>query len=318
MDFVLATARKSVKSLHRRSSMPAPWLWIVFTIVAAGAQTLRNAMQRELTAVLGPVGATQVRFLFGLPFAIVFLILVRIGTGVAIPALGPATWLWTAFGALAQIAATALMLAAMRERSFVVAIAYIKTEAVQVAIFSLVFLGERPTPSLILAIAMATAGVLLMSWRKPADSAASSWKPVALGLCAAAFFALAAIGFRGAVTSVATPSFVMAASLVLVLGLAMQTLLLLAYLLALDRKAMWAILAAWRSSLFAGFMGALSSQFWYLAFALTSAARVRTLALIEVIFAQFVSLRMFREGVSRADWIGMVLIVAAVVVLING
>ena len=38
--------------------MPAPWLWIVFTIVAAGAQTLRNAMQRELTAVLGPVGAT--------------------------------------------------------------------------------------------------------------------------------------------------------------------------------------------------------------------------------------------------------------------
>jgi len=75
---------------------------------------------------------------------------------------------------------------------------------VQVAIFSLVFLGERPTPSLILAIAMATAGVLLMSWRKPADSAASSWKPVALGLCAAAFFALAAIGFRGAVTSVAS------------------------------------------------------------------------------------------------------------------
>jgi drug/metabolite transporter (DMT)-like permease len=298
--------------------MYAPWLWAVFTIVAAGAQTLRNAMQRELIGVLGPVGAAQVRFLFGLPFGVAFLILARLGTGVELPSLEPATILWTGFGAVAQIVATALMLAAMRERSFVVAIAYIKTEAVQVAIFALIFLGERPTPSLILAIALATAGVLTMSWRKPAAGAANSWKPAALGLFGASFFALAAIGFRAAVTGVATPSFVMAASLVLVLGLAMQTLALLAYLLILDRAAMLAILGAWRSSLFAGFMGALASQFWYLAFALTSAARVRTLALIEVIFAQLVSLRMFREGMARNEWIGMILIVVAVFVLING
>jgi drug/metabolite transporter (DMT)-like permease len=319
-NFVLATAPKSVKSDPGADggTMHAPWLWAVFTVLAAGAQTLRNAMQRELIGVLGPVGATQVRFLFGLPFGVAFLILVRLGTGTELPTLEPNAIMWTIFGAVAQIVATALMLAAMRERSFVVAIAYIKTEAVQVAVFALVFLGERPTPGLLIAIALATAGVLLMSWRKPADKAANSWKPAALGLLGATFFALAAIGFRAAVISVATPSFVMAASVILVLGLAMQTLLLLAYLLAIDRKAMLAIVGAWRSSLFAGFMGATSSQFWYLAFALTSAARVRTLALIEVIFAQFVSLRMFREGVTRREWIGMALIVAAVVLLING
>jgi uncharacterized membrane protein len=45
---------------------------------------------------------------------------------------------------------------------------------------------------------------------------------------------------------------------------------------------------------------------------------VRTLALIEVIFAQLVSLRMFREGMARNEWIGMILIVVAVFVLING
>jgi drug/metabolite transporter (DMT)-like permease len=297
--------------------MHAPWLWTVFTIAAAGGQTLRNAMQRELIVALGAIGATQVRFLFGLPFAVVFLLLARLGTGVEFPPLGPSVVAWTIFGAFAQIAATALMLAAMRERSFVVAIAYIKTEAVQVTLFALVFLGERPTPGLVLAIAMATAGVLMMSWRKP-PGATSSWKPAALGLFGASFFALAAIGFRGAVTSVETPSFIMAASVVLVIGLALQTLLLLAYLLALDRRTMMAIIGAWRSSLFAGFMGAASSQFWYLAFALTSAARVRTLALIEVVFAQFVSSRMFREGLSRSDLIGMTLIVVAVIVLING
>jgi drug/metabolite transporter (DMT)-like permease len=270
-----------------------------------------------LIGTLGPVGATQVRFLFGLPFGVAFLILVRLGTGAPFPTLTPNVILWSTFGALAQIVGTALMLAAMRERSFVVAVAYIKTETVQVAVFALVFLGEQPTPGLILAIVMATVGVLLMSWRKPAAGVENSWRPALLGLVGATFFAFAAIGFRAAITGVTTPSFVMAASSVLVLGLAIQTLLLLVYLSAIDRTAMLAILGAWRSSMFAGFMGALSSQFWYLAFALTSTARVRTLALIEVIFAQLVSLRMFREGVSRNELIGMSLIVVAVVVLVN-
>ena len=49
--------------------MIAGWLWIVFTVTAAFFQTLRNAMQRELTTSLGTVGATHVRFLFGFPFA---------------------------------------------------------------------------------------------------------------------------------------------------------------------------------------------------------------------------------------------------------
>ena len=53
--------------------MAAPWLWAVFTVIAAFAQTLRNAMQRELTASLGTVGATHVRFLFGFPFVLIFL-----------------------------------------------------------------------------------------------------------------------------------------------------------------------------------------------------------------------------------------------------
>ena len=36
----------------------ASLLWIPFTLLAAAGQTARNAMQRELTAVLGTVGAT--------------------------------------------------------------------------------------------------------------------------------------------------------------------------------------------------------------------------------------------------------------------
>ena len=62
--------------------MISSWLWIVFTVTAAFFQTLRNAMQRELTASLGTVGATNVRFIFGFPFALLSLIGVMVVTGV--------------------------------------------------------------------------------------------------------------------------------------------------------------------------------------------------------------------------------------------
>ena len=48
------------------------------------------------------------------------------------------------------------MLAAMGERSFVVTIAYIKTEPIQVAMFGLVFLGDRVTLPMMIAILIAT------------------------------------------------------------------------------------------------------------------------------------------------------------------
>jgi len=53
---------------------PPAWLWIACTVAAAGFQTARNAMQRSLTDRLGTVGATHVRFLFGLPFGLLFAV----------------------------------------------------------------------------------------------------------------------------------------------------------------------------------------------------------------------------------------------------
>ena len=124
-------------------------------------------MQRELTATLGTVGATHVRFLFGFPFALLFLLGVLIVTGDHLPTVPPAFWPWVIGGALGQIAATALMLSAMGERSFVVAYAYIKTEPVQVALFGLIFLGDKVTPLSAAAILIATVGVIVISL-KPA------------------------------------------------------------------------------------------------------------------------------------------------------
>src|ERR1041385_5383350 len=142
-----------------------PWLWVVFTVLAAGGQTIRNAMQRELTASLGTVGATHVRFLFGFPFALLSLLGVALITGVALPRPNLSYWPWLLVGALFQIGATATMLAAMGQRSFVVVVAYRKPEPIQVAIFGALFLGDFVSLPMVAAILIATAGVIVMSYK---------------------------------------------------------------------------------------------------------------------------------------------------------
>ena len=292
----------------------AGWLWAVFTVIASIGQTARNAMQRELSRVVGTVGATLVRFLFGLPFGILFLAGVAYWFEQPLPAPSPAFLAWNGLAAVTQIGGTALMLLAMNERSFVVTTAYLKTEPVLVALFGFVFLGDRLTAQTIFAIVVATTGVMMMSWMKGAAS--GSTRPLLFGIGAAALFGISAVGFRGAILSLETPSFVMAATFALAVGLMIQTALLSVYLALFDRKSLFAILRQWRPSLFAGFMGAAASQFWFLAFALTPAANVRTLALIEVLFAQIVSRRIFDHKSAPREVIGIVLVVGGIAFLL--
>src|SRR5512146_713015 len=160
-------------------------LWAVFTLIAAAAQTARNAMQRELTATLGTVGATHVRFLFGFPFALLFLAGVLAVRGAQMPSPPDTFWPWVLAGAFTQIAATATMLSVMGQRSFVVSYAFIKTEPVHVALFGVISL-------------------------KPGAAQASTWRSTIVGLCSGALFGLSAISYRGAILTLHLPDFVLA------------------------------------------------------------------------------------------------------------
>jgi drug/metabolite transporter (DMT)-like permease len=296
--------------------MHSPWLWPVFTLIAAAAQTARNAMQRELTTTLGTVGATHVRFLFGFPFAVLFLIGVMFATGSGLPHPGLNYWPWLLDGAAAQILATALMLAAMGQRSFVVAYAYIKTEPVQVALFGLIFLGDKLSLPVGIAILVATAGVMVMAVR-PGVKLTDDIRPVLVGILSGAMFALSAVGYRGAILSLHDPNFVLAATFTVTIGLVLQAAVLSLYLALRDKAVLRAIAKAWRPSVFAGFMGAFASEFWFLAFAITTAANVRTLGLIEVLFAQLISVFIFAQKPTKREALGIVLVVVGVVLLVS-
>jgi drug/metabolite transporter (DMT)-like permease len=291
------------------------FLWVIFTVVAAAGQTARNAMQRELTASLGAVGATHVRFLFGFPFALLFLSAAVFFTHAALPRPVPLFWLWIVSGALTQIAGTALMLMTMTERSFVVTVAYLKTEPLFVAALGLIFLHDPLTPGMAAAIVIATAGVILISLRTGAQTNGGV-RPALYGLASGAMFAISAIGYRGGILALHLPGYVLPATFALAVGLTVQAAVLSTYLAAASPSVLRAIMRLWRPSLFAGFMGAAASQFWFLAFALATAASVRTLGLIDVLFAQMVSHILFHQKTTVREAAGIVLLVAGAVLLV--
>jgi drug/metabolite transporter (DMT)-like permease len=293
-------------------------LWIPVTLAAAIAQTGRNAAQRGLTERLGTLGATNVRFLYGLPFACVFLALALWLTGSSLPTLTPRALIFAALGAAAQITATALMLQAMRTQGFGLVTAWLKVEPVLVALVGWAILGEPLTLPMLSAITVAIAGVLVMTL-KPGQGRAmlADLRPASLGLAAGLAFGLSAIGFRGAITALPEGTFLIRALTILALSLALQTVALGVWLALRDRTALTGSAKAFLPSLAAGFLGALASAFWFIGFALTSATNVRTLALVEVVFALLVARLAFGQRTTSRQLIGIGILLVGVVLLLR-
>jgi drug/metabolite transporter (DMT)-like permease len=230
-----------------------------------------------------------VRFLYGLPFAALWLWIVQRFGGFALPAPNLRFAVWVLVGAVAQMVATALLLRVMAERNFALGVAYSKTEIIQVALFGLVFLGDPVTSVAAIAIALGTLGVLLIApadRERPLRALLAGWtsRSALIGIGSGASFALSAVGYRGAA-------------------------------LARDREVVVRVFRAWRASLFAGFMGAAASAGWFTAMAIEPVAHVRTLGLVELVFSAIVSRRFFRERMTRREIAGMALLVAGVVIV---
>jgi drug/metabolite transporter (DMT)-like permease len=290
-----------------------PAAWIPITVFAAAAQTVRNAAQRHLTPQLGTLGATLVRFLYGVPFAALWLLAVALAVpGADVPSPDAAFLAWLFVGAVGQIGAMALLLKVMQERNFALGVAWSKTEVLQVAIFGLLFLGDPVSFGAALAVILGTAGVFLLSsgWRE-----GWSARMAGFGIACGGLFAISAVGFRGAELALPPGSFIVTAAFTLVCAQALQSVLLGGWLLVREPALVLRVLRAWRISILAGFMGAAASAGWFTAFAIEPVAHVRTLGLIELVFSYVVSRRLFRERLGALELAGMVLLAAGVAVI---
>lgn len=294
--------------------MAMTWLWIPITIAAALGQTVRNAAQKHLTADLGLLGATLVRFLYGLPFAVVWLVVVLGVSGEASPRWRAGFVFWSITAGVAQIVATALLLRVLAMRNFAIGVAYSKTEVVQVALFGFLILGEAVTLPVAISIVLAVGGVMLLAAPAQGGLIRGWTSPTALlGIASGAAFAISAVGYRAAALALAPASAVLAAAGVLVFAQLVQTLLLGTYLSLRQPQVVGAVFRLWRMSLFAGMMGAFASACWFTAMALEPVANVRTVGLIELFFSYVVSQRIFREALTRRELVGMALLAGGLI-----
>ena len=298
----------------------AAWAWIPLTLCAAAAQTARNTAQRSLTQELGTLPATLARFLYGLPFAGLWLVLLYAWPGQtpAVPGFSAAYLGWIALGAFFQVAATAALLLAMKERNFAVAVTLSKTEVLQVALFSSVFLHELPTPMALVAMVLATAGVLMLSLPPRGQMlslAAWTSRSSLYGLACGACFALATVGFRGAALALGAETPWLSGAWGVLIAQALQTVGLGAWVALRTERGLGPLLRSWRVSLVAGSMGAAASLGWFTAYAMQSAGPVRTLGMVEVVFSYLVSRRMLSESFTRPEKIGMGVMLAGLVLI---
>ena len=301
---------------------PPWWLWIPITIAAAGAQTLRNATQRHLSTDLGTLGATLVRFLYGLPFATLWLLAVTQVGNYKLPTVDYAFTGWLVLGALSQIAGTALLLRTMRDRNFTLGVAYSKSEVMQVAVFAFAFLGDPLASTTVAAVVLGTLGVMLLTpvdRQHPVRTLISglTTRPALLGLASGCSFAFSAVGYRGAALALDAP-FLMAAAFTLLGAQLLQTIVMCIYLRITRPGLLTRVLRAWRTSLLAGFSGAAASAGWFTAMAIEPVAHVRTLALIELVFSYVISRRIFREQFGRLQVVGLVVLVAGLFMVTLG
>ena len=290
------------------------------TVFAAFAQTLRNAAQRHLIKDLGTIGATSVRFIYGLPFAVIWFALVKNYFDLPIPDLPLAFWLWVTFAAVGQIAGTALLLRVMAERNFAIGVAYSKTEVVQVALIAVFLLGDHLSVLASIAIILSALGVILISSSSGIGSLrdlVKSWqsKTALLGIASGAGFACASVGFRGTTQVLHESNFLMAAAVTLVVSQLLQSVLMMLWLAWNDAPVLKKIASFWRESLLAGFMGAAASAGWFSAMAIEPVAHVRTLGLVELFFTLVISRRVFREQLRAIEWCGMGLLAVGLVMI---
>ena len=137
-----------------------------------------------------------------------------------------------------------------------------------------------------------------------------------LGLISGTGFALAAVCFRGASLSLEFGEFFERAALTVLVAVSLQSIIMGAYLLVREPGELARVFQNWRISSVIGCVGMLASLCWFSAMTLNSAAIVRAVGQIELLFSLLTTIWLFKERLRIVQLLGMVLIVAGIWLLI--
>lgn len=295
-------------------------LWIPITLVAAFSQNIRGALQKHLTGKLSTGGATQARFFYALPFALLYVIALCYGFGYSLPEPNLEFVAFAASGALAQVFGAATLVALYSHRNFFVGTAFSKTESIQAAVLGLVILGDSVSAGAMIGICLGLVGMVIISGARHEAGllkilGSLATRPALLGMCAGLGFGVSAICFRGASLSL-QGGYAIQAAFTLLTVLTLQTLVVAAYLRAKEPGQMKMLVANWRIAALVGLAGMIASVGWFTAMTLQNAGYVRALGQIELVFSFIASALIFNEKTTRMEFVGITVIVAGIMILL--
>ena len=155
----------------------------------------------------------------------------------------------------------------------------------------------------------------------PPDMVRWGWRDLAnrstgLGLMAGLFFAVSGVCYRGASLSLDLDDPLARAGLTLAAVTAMQTFAMVAWLQWREPGQVAAVWSARRLAVWVGLMSMAGSFCWFTAFTLQNAAYVNAVGQVELVMSALVSVLIFREAITRREWLGMLVLLASILLLI--
>ena len=203
---------------------------------------------------------------------------------------------------------TLCVLSMFKYRNFAVGITFKKTEVILVALVGFVLLGEGISSLGFGAILLGLIGLLLLS-KQPLSGQGdgSRWinRASALGLASGLLFAISGVCYRAASLELPYQQPFLRAAVSLFVVIVFQTCVMGVWMGLREPSQLRAVWHARKTALWVGVTGLLGSLGWFTAFTLQTAAYVKGLGQIELLFSLCVSILFFQERVSRREVFGI-------------
>lgn len=260
------------------------------------------------------------RFIFGLPFSVIILLVVVGGSKVL--AFEPAKefFAWLLLASIVQILFTIVLGHAFQSGNFATAIALSKTDALQAALFEMMLLSLIPDARLAVAIAVGCVAILLIANARSNQGLAgflAHKKSLVLGLLAGLCLGSCSVFFRLAMDCLGEYEVLERAILTSCLATVIQALLMGGCLMLWRPAELLACMHSWRQSSLAGAIAAGTTFMCFVAFSVMSVASVRMLGQIEIVLSLLFSIYIFKEKVPFLEIVGGILITLSVIVLLS-
>ncbi len=295
--------------------------WILLTLLAALMQAVRTAGQKRLAESIDVVIVSWVRFLFGLPFALIFFFWL-VPKELSLVALPPKYWLYISVIALSQLIATLMAVVLLGRRNFAIGSTLVKSEVIFTALLGLVLFAEYLSVLAWLAVLLGIIGLFVSSLGKFKLSLTDiltklDSKSALLGLGGGVLFGVASVFIRQAnllLDSLDAP--LSQAVITLTCVLALQTLIGGIFVLLTRISQIKSINQNISACVFIGLTSMLGSFGWFGAYALQNAAYVKTLGQIEFLFTLLLTWFYFNEKIEQHEYLAMVLIVISALLIV--